>query len=115
MFGKVQSIVVAIPGEEAALPELGCQAQGRMASDAHRYRGTTSIEALRIADAVKLESGDLQEPGHEASKQKPFVPLYSLPGGEQLGAAAGERRIDASSQLCQVVHTGGDPADALVV
>src|SRR3984957_8109813 len=115
MFGKVQSIVVAVPGEEAAPTELGCQMHWRMTCDAHRYRGTTSVEALRIADAVKLESRNLQEPGDEASGQKPLVLLYSLPGREQLGAAAGEGWIEASSQLCQVVHAGDDPADAFVV
>ena len=58
MFGQVQSVVVAIPGEEAAPPQLGCQLQRCVARDAYRYCGTTRAEPLRIGDAVNLESGD---------------------------------------------------------
>lgn len=90
MFGQVQSVVVAIPSEEAAPPQLGGQLQRGVARNAYRYCGTTRVESLRIGDAVNLESGNFQEPCDEPLDQDPLVPLNSPEGGEQGGAAAGQ-------------------------
>src|SRR6202162_72123 len=52
LFGEVQGIVVSVPGEEAALGELRCQFERRVAFDSDNDRGATILETPRVADAV---------------------------------------------------------------
>src|SRR5260370_14636514 len=52
LFGEVQGIVVSVPREEAAVSELRCQLQRRVAFDSDNDRRAAIFEAPRVADAV---------------------------------------------------------------
>src|SRR6202035_3697798 len=86
-----------------------------MACDTDRDRGTAAVKALGVADAIKRKPRDFQDPGNKLFNQNPLVALNWLPRGEQPGPPAGQRWIDAASELGKVVHTGCDPGDAFVV
>ena len=55
MLGQVQGVVVAVPGEEAAVAELGGEFEGRVACYADGERGAALVEAGGVGDAVDFE------------------------------------------------------------
>ena len=56
VFGQVERVVVAVPGEEAALAELSCELEGSMTVNADGERAAAVVEARGVGDAVNLRA-----------------------------------------------------------
>src|SRR5258708_29801183 len=57
-FAEIEGVVVAVPGENAALAEEGGDGGGMVIADAQGKRGAAFGGALRIGDAVNVRAGD---------------------------------------------------------
>src|SRR5580658_1392106 len=141
MLGEVESVVVAVPGEDAALAEFGGEFERRVIFDAHSERGAAFVEAGGVGDAVDLQFRNSLQAGHHSFEQSAFVLVDGCVGGLDGGAAARGRRWssfarrtgespvptcsvftsvctcshDVATQVGYVVHAGGDTGDAFVV
>src|ERR1700674_135032 len=80
-LGEVQRIVIAVPSEETTLAELSCKLKRRVALDPHGDGRAALIEALRIADAVELQSGDDEHSPDQTFHQSALVFLDRVVGG----------------------------------
>ena len=82
-LGEVQRVVVSIPGKETALAKPSGEFERCVTLDPHGDRRTSLIEALRIADAIKLQTGNRQQSPNEAFHQSVLMFLNGIVCGEQ--------------------------------
>ena len=68
VLGQVQRVVVPVPGEDAALAEVGRQFERGVMGDADRERGAALVEVRRIVDAINLQTGNLAQARHHAGQ-----------------------------------------------
>ncbi len=77
LLGQVQRVIVAVPGEEAAVAELGGERERRVVGilipHAHRERRASVVEAFRIGDSVDFEAGNLLQAGDHPLQQSALV------------------------------------------
>ena len=57
-LGQVQGVVVAVPGEDAAVAQEFRDIHGFVIGDPNGDRGAAVVEILWVGDAVKLQAGD---------------------------------------------------------
>src|SRR5208282_4328058 len=108
MLGEVQGIVVSVPGEEAAVAELGGEFERGAAWFAtftpnftpnfnpNCQRGAALVEAGGIGNAVDFEAGDGDEAGDELLEQRALVFMDGCVGG-----------FDRGSSFAQPARRGG--------
>lgn len=90
VLGEVEGVVVAVPSEESAVAEFGCEFERRVAFDPDGECGAAFVEARGIGDAVDFEARDFLHAGHDSLEQAAFVFVNRRVGGFD-GGAAGER------------------------
>ena len=99
LFGQVQGIVVSVPGEEAALAELRCELQRRVAFDADGERRATILEAPRVADAVELQSGNRKQACDHLLHHLALMPMDRFVRGQDRGAPGGDRGLARAGRV----------------
>src|SRR6266536_5014295 len=60
-LGEIESVVVSVPGEDAALAQFCCKLCGMPPFDANSKRRASRLHALGIADSVKAQAGNFGE------------------------------------------------------
>ena len=81
-FGEVEGVVVAVPGEDAAVAEMLGDVDGLVVTETERNRGAAIAEALGIANTEKLKAGDGEQAVDELREQRHFVLARDFVGGE---------------------------------
>src|ERR1700723_2046784 len=56
-FGEIERVIVAVPGEDAAVAEMFGDIDGLVVQQAERNRGAAIAEAFRVANTEKFEAG----------------------------------------------------------
>ena len=57
-FGEIERVIVAVPGEDAAVAKMFGDVDRLVIRETERNRGAAIAEALGIANAEKLQAGD---------------------------------------------------------
>src|SRR5580704_15070169 len=110
-FSQIQSIVISIPGENAAITKVRGYGGGMMIADAQRNRGTALLGTLRIGDSVNMHSWNGLQPLNQVRQQAGFVRNGgAIRSGKRFATRLG-LRIAAVTQLSQVLHGGTDSRD----
>ena len=60
-FGKIQSVEISVPGEDAAVTEKCCGIGRRAFGQTKRNRGAAVAEMRRIGDTEESQAGNRQQ------------------------------------------------------
>ncbi len=88
-FGEIEGVVVAVPGEDAAIAEECSGFKGRMIGKADADGGDAFGEARGVGDAEEAQAGDFEEAANHVGREGHFVLADGAVGGEDGGAAIG--------------------------
>src|SRR5580692_3979145 len=110
-FSQIQSIVISIPGEDAAIAKVRGYGGGMMIANAQRNRGTALLGTLRIGDSVDMHSWNGLQSLNQVRQQAGFVRNGSaVRGGKRFATRLG-LRFAAVTQLSQVLRGRTDSRD----
>src|ERR1017187_306269 len=114
-LGQVDGVVVAVPGEDAALAKTFGHFAGRVAFHANGDGGRALVELRRIGNAVKRESRNGEQPTDKLRGQFALVLLEDFISRNDRLAAGVDLGAVMASDLGDVVDGGGHSGHALVV
>src|SRR6266478_1979875 len=113
-FGQVERVVVAVPGEDAAVAEKLRDFGGIVLANSNRNRRAALVEALGIADAEKAQLGNGEQAVEQACEKRGFVLVRYAIRGDQGAAAVFCGGIMTAAKLGKVVDGGADSRDQLL-
>src|SRR5438270_6885125 len=122
MLSKVQGVVVAVPGEEAAIAEFGGEFERSVGVNSYGESGAALVEAGGVGDAVNLEVGNFLQAGHHAFQQSALVLvdsgvcgfdrlasfIHGLRRGSRWSSCAGVVCERAAAEIGDVLHASRD-------
>ena len=86
MLGQIERVVVAVPGEQTALSQLGGEIERSVVLDPHRECPATSLPVGGIGDAINRECRNFLQAGDHAFDQGALVLTNGGVGGFDGGA-----------------------------
>src|SRR6185369_9896387 len=110
-LGEIQGVVVAVPGEDAAIAQKFGDIGGMVIADAHGNRGAAVVETLRIGNAVEAQPGNGQQAGDELCEHRHFVLARDAISSHQRAAAIRGAGITAPADLDDVIDGSSDPSN----
>src|SRR5579859_4721597 len=110
-FRQVQSVVVAIPSEDAAFAEECRHFGGRVIGKPDRNRRATLMKLIWIADAEKLQAWNGEQTWNQTREQRHLVRARRAIGRKQCAATVFCRWIATPAQLGEVIDRRADARD----
>src|ERR1700730_1569098 len=113
-LAEVQRVVVAVPGENAAVTQKLRDLSGIVLPNSNRYSRAALVKALRITDTEEPQLRNREQALDQPPEQRRFVLACSAIGGQQRAPSILPARVLTPPKLRKIIDGRADSGNQLL-